>query len=252
MRILLVRRSMSNAWERMALDWIADEVGINRHCREAFLDSVMLNVCGNVSGQKILDLGCGDGRFSRILARQGAQVIGVDLCQAFIDYANANKAVPERETYQLCDVHDLSSIPAVSIDQVVSYVTLVEFADLDGVMAEVARVLKPGGRCVICNLHPIILADDHALKDAIQDKTLLDISHYFNERKTIFEIYGAQITSYHRTLSTYIQTFMRHGLSLTDLQEPRATELQIQEYGGIGDADKLPIFIVYVLEKAKC
>ncbi len=52
--------------------------------RTILLDPVMLRLCGDVAGRRVLDLGCGEGRFCRMLAAQGAETIGVDLIREMV------------------------------------------------------------------------------------------------------------------------------------------------------------------------
>jgi 2-polyprenyl-3-methyl-5-hydroxy-6-metoxy-1,4-benzoquinol methylase len=51
------------------------------------LDPWMLDAVGDVSGLSVIDRGCGEGRFSRMMAESGAKVTGLDLCESLIDQA---------------------------------------------------------------------------------------------------------------------------------------------------------------------
>ena len=235
-------------WQELASSWIDDSQGINRHCREGLLDAVIFNELGCVKEMRILDLGCGDGRFSRLLAQRGAFPTGVDQCDAFIAHANKYK-VNSNETYYVGDAHHLTQFGDHAFDCVVSYITFVDFVDISAVVAEVSRVLKKSGKFIVCNMHPVLLCGDSSLKDNVKGKTLFDLTHYFNEGPITFEIYSTKLTSFHRTLSTHIQTFLKNNFSLVNLIEPKATVEQVKKYPGLGDADQLPIFIIYSLVK---
>ena len=63
-----LKNELKAQWEAMAEDWISLQNCETSH-RDAMLDAV-----GEVSGRKVVDLGCGEGRFSRMLARRGAVV----------------------------------------------------------------------------------------------------------------------------------------------------------------------------------
>ena len=89
--------------------------------RTLLLDPVMLDLCGDVRGQRVLDLGCGEGRFCRMLADRGAIVTGID-------------AIAEM-------IHALPFADA-AFDLVVSYITLVEIVDYASAVREAARVLR--------------------------------------------------------------------------------------------------------------
>ena len=57
-------------WEESAQDWIDTDQAV----RTGMLDSWMLDALGNVEGKSAIDIGCGEGRFSRLLSKLGATV----------------------------------------------------------------------------------------------------------------------------------------------------------------------------------
>ncbi|HXU22849.1 MAG TPA: methyltransferase domain-containing protein, partial [Tepidiformaceae bacterium] len=75
-------------WEASAAAWtrFVDEGDLNR---TYLLDPVMLELSGNVSGQLVLDVGCGEGRFSRLLQARGAHVVAIDPTPSLIREASA-------------------------------------------------------------------------------------------------------------------------------------------------------------------
>ena len=83
---LILKNELKAQWEAMAEDWISQVQDGETSHREAMLDGWMLDAVGDVSGRKVIDLGCGEGRFSRMLAERGAVVTGVDLCRPFIEF----------------------------------------------------------------------------------------------------------------------------------------------------------------------
>ena len=111
---------------------------------------------GSVSWLDVVDLGCGEGRFSRMLAERGGRVTGVDLSERFIEYATEHRVGDER--YVLGDMEDLRGLADGSFDLAVSYVSLVDVVDLEAAIAEAFRVLRPEGRLVVCNLQPVVTA----------------------------------------------------------------------------------------------
>ena len=99
----------------------------------------MLDAVGDVSGLNVIDLGCGEGRFSRMMAESGAKVTGLDLCEPLIDQARK---------LRIKDEEYLESIDSDSFDLAVSYITLVDIPDLKRATEEAFRVLRPGGRLI--------------------------------------------------------------------------------------------------------
>lgn len=77
------------AWDAVADDWARIvRAGQDPH-REQILDPAMLALLGDVAGLRVLDAGCGEGRFSRMLAERGARVVGVDVSARMVELARS-------------------------------------------------------------------------------------------------------------------------------------------------------------------
>jgi len=106
---------LKQEWINLAPRWIKEVREGKNSARNGILDSVMLNACGNVEGLSILDCGCGEGRFCRILVERGAKyVLGLDLCELMIGAAQELQS--ERDEYRVQDVQDLSWIEDETFD----------------------------------------------------------------------------------------------------------------------------------------
>ena len=129
--------------------WRASELG---QVTERLERALMLDLIGDVAGKTLLDVGCGDGDFSLVLARRGAVVTGVDVSQAMIDAARKNcTAGAVTATFKLGEAHALP-FEAGSFDVVVAMTILCFVDDAAPVFREIARVLRPGGKLVIGEL----------------------------------------------------------------------------------------------------
>ena len=102
------------------------------------------------AGQRVVDAGCGTGRYARLLKDAGAaSVIGIDRSAAMLSHACQCGA-----TYVRADIRALP-LPAMSADLIVSGLMLPDVDELGRVLAEWHRVLKPGGVIVCSTLHPV-------------------------------------------------------------------------------------------------
>ena len=105
------------------------------------------------SEDSILDLGCGTGNFSLKLAREGADVTGIDISDAMLDVANEKSTCEDLTIdFRNMDAHNLK-FNDHSFDAVLSMATLEFVEDPQEVFDEMIRVTKPGGRIVIGVIH---------------------------------------------------------------------------------------------------
>lgn len=204
-----------SGWQTFADEYIrfVDE---GDSSRTMLLDDVMLEECGNVDGQLVLDVGAGEGRFSRMLAERGARTIALDLFWPMVQAArhrSAGEAAIVRSP--------ATSLPIASstIDTVVSYVVWVDVPDYRSAIAEAARVLKPGGHLVAANLG-FITASPGWQRDADGRRLFRPVDQYVDERPITLNWRGHQVVNWHRPLSAYMQAYLSANLILRNFLEP--------------------------------
>jgi len=109
---------------------------------------VVLSLLPPVSGRRVLDVGCGTGRYLHLAGALGAKVIGIDLSPAMLARARDGGAAVARG--------DMAALPVTSAtcDVVLCGLSLMDIEALDDVVKEFARVLRPRGVVVCSTLHP--------------------------------------------------------------------------------------------------
>ncbi|MFV2116154.1 class I SAM-dependent methyltransferase [Micromonospora sp. LOL_025] len=146
-----------------------------------------------------LDAACGTGRYARCLADRGHRVTGVDSSPDML--ARARVRVPQGE-FLLGDLRQLPLADA-EVDLVVCALALTHVPELDAVVAEFARVLRPGGHLVISDVHPEAVA-----RGSIP--TLRDPSGR-----------PGRLVTYRHLVGDYLRAALPVGLQLRRCEEPR-------------------------------
>lgn len=122
------------------------------------LNSIELELLGDVKGKKILHLQCHFGQDTISFSRMGAKATGVDLSDKAIDKARELSVQTEAHTRFICsDVYSLNEVLDEQFDIVfTSYGTIGWLPDLEKWAATVSRFLKPGGQFVFAEFHPVV------------------------------------------------------------------------------------------------
>ena len=116
----------------------------------------MIRLAGDVAGLKVLDAGCGSGPLTEALRARGAAVSGFDLSPVMVELAR--KRLGEDADVRVADLGAPLPYPDDTFDLVVSSLALHYVKDWASALAELRRVLKPGGRLTVSIIHPTVYA----------------------------------------------------------------------------------------------
>jgi SAM-dependent methyltransferase len=178
----------------------------------------VLALLGDVSGQDVLDAGCGEGFLARILAARGARVTGVDLSPRLVELAHT-KASVSPIVYRAADLSESCPDLAGRFDAVASYFVLNDVEEYRGFARTLARSLRPGGRAVLGFNNPY----DYIVRKG-------NGSAYFQTGGAVpcgLASVGVPVSFYHHTLAEYVDAFLDAGLHLTkivDIDHPAVAE----------------------------
>ena len=153
------------------------------------------------------------------------------------------------DEYRLADVQALDFLDDGTFDLAISYLNQCDLPDFASNTRQVFRVLKPGGRFVIANLHPMRSAASGWQKDEKGNKLHAILDNYFDESERLWSIQGNDLTNFHRSLSTYLNEFLQAGFMITKVVEPSVELSDLREYPELEDELRVPNFIIYVLDK---
>ncbi|GAB2653707.1 class I SAM-dependent methyltransferase [Gordonia jinhuaensis] len=189
------------------------------------------HLLGDVAGRRILEIGCGSAPCSRWLAAQGAQPVAMDLSRGMLEHGRAAMQRFDEPRVPLVQA-TAESLPFgdASFDLAFSSFGAIPFvADSARVMAEVARILRPGGRWVFSVNHPMrwIFPDDPG-----PDGLTVSIP-YFNRTPYSETDEQGRVTyvEHHRTIGDRVREIRSAGMVLDDIIEPEWPDDLTQEWG---------------------
>jgi SAM-dependent methyltransferase len=175
-----------------------------------------LHVLEDVRGKRILEVGCGGAQFGIHLAKAGAILDGIDLSAGQLRYARRNvKAAGVAYRLHQGNAEDLSRFRPGTYDIVVSDFAA-GFLDLDRLLPQVRRVLRPGGICALSWASPLL---DCMTPDGTPP-LLKPVRSYF-DRSPIVDDGRDPTWEFVRTYGDWVRAFSRAGLLLEDLVEPQ-------------------------------
>jgi len=175
-------------------------------------------------GEHILDVGCGQGFFSRAFAGSGAEVIGVDLSARLIEFARTG--APKNTSFHRGNAERMPMVATASIDKAAAVLSLQNMAEAGKAISETGRTVKPGGRIFIVLNHPAFRIPKRSSwgwdeKEKIQYRR---IDGYLSEAKEKIEMHpgkedGGVTYSFHRPLQYYVKALRRGGFAIDSLEE---------------------------------
>ena len=240
---------MNTSWDKQA-EWYNNLLSQNPDSyQERVIKPNLIRLMAIKSGEKVLDLACGNGFFSVVFQKAGAEVIGIDSAPKLIEMAKKNKGID----FQVNSADKLSNIADRSIDQIACVMAIQNIENVKGVLAEAKRVLKPNGKLHIIMSHPSFRVPKQSSwewdeKNKIQYRR---IDKYLSESKVQIQMHPGdnpeeKTITFHRPLQYYFKLFKNAGFVVANLEEWISD--RISEPGPRAEAEnrtrqKNPLFI---------
>lgn len=187
------------------------------------LKEIELNLLGDISGKKILHLQCHFGQDTLTFSRMGAHASGIDLSDNAIEKAREfNNKLGLNATFVCCDIYELPNHLHEQFDLVfTSYGTIGWLPDLNKWAKVISQFLKPSGKFVFVEFHPVVWMFDYNFKEVYYN--------YFNVEAIIEESTGTyanknaaietnSVTWNHPT-SEVLNALIQNGLEILSFDE---------------------------------
>jgi SAM-dependent methyltransferase len=235
-------------WERHA-QWWQDGFtdGVDPEYEEQIAPLVAECLAG---ATRVVDIGAGEGQLSRLAASLGAAlVVGADPTRAQLALARERGGGP---VYARAAAEALPFADA-SFDAALACLVFEHIPDHEPALAEVARVLQPGGRFVFLLNHPLLQAPNSGwVIDHILEEEYWRIGPYLVPDVTMEELApGVVLPFVHRPLSHYVNAMAAHGLLIERMEEPMPPEGFLAKAKEYRDAATIPRLLLLQARKVR-
>lgn len=200
----------------------------------------MLGLAGDVGGRRVLDAGCGSAPLTAQLRARGALVSGFDASAAMVDLAR--QRLGHDADVRVADLAAPLPYADGEFDDVVASLVLHYLEDWTGPLAELRRVLKPGGRLLVSVNHPGAYPVVHP------DGDYFAVTKYAEDYT--FDGQVVWLTFWHRPLHAMTDSFARGGFRIVSLSEPPpAPDTPVEVLPpGLQPGQSFLCFLFFVLE----
>jgi ubiquinone/menaquinone biosynthesis C-methylase UbiE len=206
-----------------------------------------------VKGLRILDIGCGQGYFSRVLASRAAKVTGIDLSPKMIAIAMVHeKKRPLGVEYRVMDARGITSAWASgSFDLVTACMSLHDMPTPGRVIHSASRVLGDDGGMAFSVAHSV----NHSWGRWVEEhgKKVVQIADYLRNGRYVVPWDMPRLrehwltVSYNFTISDWSKMIENSGFLIQRIYEPRPTKSQAKRHPELEESSRIPFFLVFRL-----
>ena len=251
-------KEVAGYWNRNADAWTK----LSRAGCDVYRDHIntpgFFRMLPDVGGLRGLDIGCGEGHNTRLLAGRGARMDAVDISETFIRYAQQSELEdPLGIVYQQASAVELP-FSDQTFDFVTGFMSFMDIPETDKVILESCRVLRTGGFLQFSITHPCFqTARWKWILDEKGNRTAMACGDYFSKRDGTIDqwMFSAlpddssgrypdfQIPRFDRTLSYWLNLLMETGFLLEQVAEPYADDEAIRQYPQLADSRIIAFFL---------
>ena len=211
-----------------------------------------------IEGLRGLDIGCGEGHNTRLLARKGGRISAIDISEVFVGHAKEQEtSEPLGIDYRVVSAVELP-FPDEQFDFATGFMSFMDIPETHRVLAEAFRVLRPGGFLQFSITHPCFDTPHRRnLRDSDGRTYAIEVGDYFRDMdgqvtEWLFGNAPAEAKAglakfktprFTRTMSQWINLLIETGFVLERLEEPRPTDQTVQQCRDVQDAQVVAYFL---------
>lgn len=224
-------------WNRNADFW-DERMGEGNEFHKFLIEPTQLKLLSLQAGERVLDIGCGNGQFARKMASLGAEVLGVDAAPGMIEHARRRTSTDADYAgsvqFNVVDATDEAAMVALGageFDAAVCTMALMDISSITPIASAARRLLKPSGRMVFSVMHPCFNSTDGFTQVFEREQRDGEIITRMSVKMTEyiqphaykgFAMVGQPVAQnyFHRPLSALLGVFFNAGLVVDGLEEP--------------------------------
>lgn len=251
-------RDVGRFWNENAETWTRlARAGYDVY-RDKLNTPAFLAMLPDVRGESGIDIGCGEGHNTRLLARRGARMTAIDIAETFVGHAREEE---EREPlgieYRVASALALP-FPEARFDFATAFMSLMDMPDHGRALMEAHRVLRAGGFLQFSITHPCLDTPHHKnLRDGSGRTYAYEVGEYFRRldgaiSEWTFSAAPAEVRRnvpkfrvprFSRTVSGWLNLLIDTGFRIERIEEPCPSDEVAAEYPAVQDAQIMPYFL---------
>ncbi len=221
------------------------------NANDLFEIPTLFSLLPDLTGKRVLDLGCGYGEHCISFIQKGAdRVVGIDISEKMLEVAKAENSDSKIE-YRLMPIEDIDQITE-KFDVVISSLALHYVEDFKGVVKNVNGLLTPGGEFIFSQEHPFNTCHstgERWTRDENGEKIHINLKNYGIEKENESTWFVDGIKKYHRMFSTIVNTLVEAGFTIEKMVEPLPDEELLKKFPEHKDLFHKPDFLVIKARK---
>jgi SAM-dependent methyltransferase len=247
---------VARAWDAITDLWTDSVRAGNDRFREVANNPAFLNFLPELTGLDVIDLGCGEGFNTRLFAKKGARMTGVDLSVRLIEAARQAEQIEQQGIrYHVASYADLSGLGTQRFDGAVSTMALMDGPDFDKAAQAAFSVLRSGGWFCFSVTHPCFAApvnrwieqdgeiEGKLVGDYWRDSPFVE-RWGFSDGPSSTEPFS--IWYFPHRLEDYINGLISAGFRIARIAEPRPTAAMVEAHPPLAPYRQHAPHVLYV------
>jgi ubiquinone/menaquinone biosynthesis C-methylase UbiE len=211
----------------------------------------------DVRGLKGLDIGCGEGHNTRLLARKGALLSAIDISEVFIEQARqAEEQHPLQIHYQVASAVDLP-FSDNTFDFATAFMSFMDIPETEKTLSEAYRVLRKGGFLQFSITHPCFdTLHRKNLRNSEGKTYAIEVGGYFTSQngdisewsfsslpESMQNLPKFKVPRFTRTLSQWLNGLIQAGFAIEHLHEPKPSDEIVKQHPTLQDSQVIAYFL---------